>query len=192
MALQKQDWIDAGWLLMATKGLSAVKVEALARELKVSKGSFYWHFKNRRELLEAILQRWESETMWLIQESQTEATPKQKLLKLFTLVEELCQQPDPEPAIFMWASQDATVRERVRSLENKRVGYLAELLQDYGLNQREARHKAEVAYFALMGFADRAGRDNKFDLQMKDFNQFLLSLLLSPLTIVEELKEMKH
>ncbi|MEL6927820.1 MAG: helix-turn-helix domain-containing protein, partial [Cyanobacteria bacterium J06600_6] len=51
MALTKTDWIDAAWILMANKGVAAVKVEVLARQLEVSKGSFYWHFKNRQELL---------------------------------------------------------------------------------------------------------------------------------------------
>ena len=102
-------------------------------------------------------------------------------MKLFALVEQIYQRPDPEPAIFTWASQDAAIQKRVHLLETKRVGYLAELLQDYGFSQVEAMHKAEVAYFALMGFTDRLERDRKFDLSMKEFNNFLLSLLLSPI-----------
>ena len=181
MTLQKEDWIYAGRTLMAAKGVEAVKVEILARQLEVSKGSFYWHFKNRRELLEAILQDWENETLWLIQQSQTAATSKERLVKLFALVEEICKPPDPEAAIFLWANRDIAVQERVRILETKRVGYLTELLQDYGFSEKEASHKAEVAYFALMGFTDRLARDKGFDSSMKEFNDFLLSLLLSPI-----------
>jgi AcrR family transcriptional regulator len=182
LVLQKKDWIDAGWSLMATKGVAAVKVEVLARQLDVSKGSFYWHFKNRKELLEAILQRWENETLWFIEESQKAATPKDKLIKLFSLVEEMCDRhtPDPEAAIFLWANHDRAVLERVRILETKRVGYLTQLLQDYGFDETEARQKAEVGYFALIGFWERSERDSQFDLSMKQFNHFLLALLLSP------------
>ncbi|MBE9043957.1 TetR/AcrR family transcriptional regulator [Pleurocapsales cyanobacterium LEGE 10410] len=180
MALQKADWIDAGWLIMAAQGVAAVKVEVLARQLKVSKGSFYWHFKNRQQLLEAILQRWENETMWLIEESQKAATPKERLIKLLSLAEEMCGLPDPEPAIFIWANQEPEIQERVRTVESKRVGYLTRLLQEYGFEETEARHKAEVGYFALMGFFDRFERDKKFDLNIKEFNYFLLNLLLSP------------
>ncbi len=167
---------------MATKGVAAVKVEVLARQLDVSKGSFYWHFKNRKELLEGILQRWENETMWLIEESQKAATPKERLIKLFTLVEEMCDRdtPDPEAAIFLWANQDSAVQERVRIVETKRVEYVTQSLQDYGFDETEARQKAEVGYFALMGFWERTERDSKFDLSMKEFNHFLLALLLSP------------
>lgn len=180
MALTKRDWIDAGWVIMANQGITAVKVEVLARQLEVSKGSFYWHFKNRKELLEGILQRWENETQWLIEESKKAATPKEQLFKLFALAEEMCNQPDPESAIFLWANQEAAVQERVHIVETMRVNYLDQLLQEYGFNKLEARHKAEMGYFAFMGFWERKERDQKFDLSMKDFSDFLLSVLLSP------------
>ncbi|PSB10025.1 TetR/AcrR family transcriptional regulator [Pleurocapsa sp. CCALA 161] len=180
MALTKADWINAGWVLMANEGVAAVKVEVLARKLEVSRGSFYWHFKNRRELLEEILKRWESETLWLIEESQKETTPETRLVKLFALGEELCDLPDPETAILTWANQEPAIQERVRIVETKRVDYLNQLLQDYGFNEIEARHKAEIGYFAFMGFWERSERDKIFDLSMKDFGKFLLDLLLSP------------
>ncbi len=181
MSLQKADWIDAGWLLMATKGVEAVKVEILARQLKVSKGSFYWHFQNRRELLDAILQRWEEETQWFIRESQQAATPQDRLSKLFKLIEESCQKSDPESAILLWANKDAEVRQRVKDLENKRLSYLTELLTDYGFAKIEAKRRAEITYFAWGGFFDRRERDSTFDVGIGEFNRFLLSLLLSPI-----------
>ena len=180
MALTKADWINAGWILMADKGVAAVKVEVLARQLQVSKGSFYWHFKNRQELLDGILQRWENETLWLIEESQKAANPKQQLVKMLTLAEEICNLPDPETAIIFWAYKDPAVQERVRVVEIKRVDYLTELLHDCGFDETEARQRAEVAYFAFMGFWERGERDKKFDRSMKEFGDFLLSMLLSP------------
>lgn len=166
---------------MANKGVAAVKVEVLARQLEVSKGSFYWHFKNRQQLLEGILQRWENETLWLIEESRKEPTPEKQLVKLFVLAEELCNLPDPETAIFIWANHDPAVQERVRIVETSRVDFLNELLQDYGFDELEARHKAEIGYFALMGFWERKERDNKFELSMKEFGSCLIDMLLTPI-----------
>lgn len=177
MSLTKQDWINAGWHLMTAKGVEGVKVEVLARQLEVSKGSFYWHFKNRNELLEAILKRWEEQTMFLIEESQKTKNPQERLAKLFALVSEICQKPDPEPAIFLWANKNPQVQQRVHALENKRVDYLSKLFEDYGFDAIAAKQRAEVAYMAMMGFADRQGRDSKFDLEMGEFNRFLLSIL---------------
>ena len=180
MALTKEDWINAGWLLMTSKGVEGVKVEVLARQLEVSKGSFYWHFKNRQELLEAILQRWEEQTMFLIHESKKSTNPKDRLVNLFTLISQICQEPDPEPAIFLWANKDPRVQQRVHALENRRVDYLSKLFEDYGFDAIASKQRAEVAYMAMMGFADRRGRDNKFNLEMEEFKNFLLQLLISP------------
>ena len=171
---------------MANQGVAAVKVEVLARQLNVSKGSFYWHFKNRRELLEGILQRWENETLRLIEESQKEPTPEQQLIKMFALAEELCNLPDPETAIFIWANQNPEIQKRVRIVETKRVEHLNQLLQNYGFDETEARHKAEIGYFAFMGFWERKERDKKFDLSMKEFGEFLIDLLLSPVKTRED------
>ena len=186
MALTKEDWIDAGWVLMADQGVGAVKVEVLARQLKVSKGSFYWHFKNRQELLDGILQRWENETLWLIEESQKVANPQQQLVRMFTLAEEMCNLPDPETAIIFWAYKDPVVQERVRIVEIKRVNYLTKLLQDCGFEEAEARLRAEVGYFAFMGFWERGERDRKFDRSMKEFGDLLLGLMLSPVKTKNE------
>ena len=171
---------------MANQGVAAVKVEVLARQLKVSKGSFYWHFENRQELLENILQRWENETLQLIEESQKEPTPEKKLVKMFAMAEELCNLPDPETAIFIWANQEPEVQKRVRVVETKRVSYLNQLLQDYGFNELEARHKAETGYFAFMGFWERKERDKEFDLNMKEFGDFLIDILLSPVVQINK------
>lgn len=165
---------------MAKEGVAAVKVEVLARQLGVSKGSFYWHFKNRQELLEGILERWENETTWLIEESLQADTPRERIIKLFNLAEEMCHLPDPEAAIFIWAYDDPAVQQRVRTIETKRVSYLTQLLQEYGFSSVEAEKRAEVGYFALMGFWERGERDKKFDRSMKKFGDFLISLLLSP------------
>ncbi|MEL6929317.1 MAG: TetR/AcrR family transcriptional regulator, partial [Cyanobacteria bacterium J06600_6] len=138
-------------------------------------------------LLEAILQRWENETILLMEESKKASTPKERLIRLFSLAEELCDRPDPEAAIFIWANQDPKVQERVRIVETQRVDYLSKLLQDCGFDKTEARHKAEIGYFAFMGFWERKERDKEFDLSMKKFNDFLLALLLSPAN-----KQMRH
>lgn len=180
MVLQKKDWIDAAWNLMADKGVTGVKVEVLARQLKVSKGSFYWHFKNRKELLEAVLSRWENETTWLIEESEKAATPESQIIKLFSLTEAMCNLPDPEAAIFIWAYKDVAVQKRVRAVEVQRVNHLTKLLKNFGFDEIEARQRARIGYFALMGFWERGERDKEFDFNLKEFGDFLLDLLLSP------------
>ena len=59
--LGKDDWLRAARLALLNGGVEAVRVERLSRDLRVTKGSFYWHFKDREELLELLLREWEEE-----------------------------------------------------------------------------------------------------------------------------------
>ena len=64
--LQPDDWIRAAFARLSTEGIESVRIELLARDLGVSKGSFYWHFQDREELLAKMLDRWEGdEIAWL-------------------------------------------------------------------------------------------------------------------------------
>ena len=58
MSQSREDWIDAAWNTLGEAGVDGVRVEALARSLGVTKGSFYWHFKNRQDLIDALYDRW--------------------------------------------------------------------------------------------------------------------------------------
>ena len=58
---RKSDWIEAALLLLQREGVEAVRVEALARRLRVSKSGFYWHFKDRRDLLTQLVDYWAHE-----------------------------------------------------------------------------------------------------------------------------------
>src|SRR5271156_4146063 len=72
--LQPDDWIRAAFARLSTEGIESVRIELLARDLGVSKGSFYWHFQDREELLAKMLDRWEGdETTWL---DDTVVTPQ--------------------------------------------------------------------------------------------------------------------
>src|SRR5580704_7351182 len=61
--LNRDDWLKAARMALLKGGVEAVRVEKLARDLKVTKGSFYWHFTDREELLEVLLREWEEELL---------------------------------------------------------------------------------------------------------------------------------
>src|ERR671916_708238 len=82
-ALQAEDWVEAARTAMAEGGIEAVAVEPLARRLGVTKGSFYWHFKDRRALLEAMLGRWEREsTEAVISTTRSISDPLERFVRL--------------------------------------------------------------------------------------------------------------
>ena len=192
LTLQREDWIRASWMALSTQSVDAVKVEAIARRLGVSKGSFYWHFKNRAALLEALLHHWEQDTLRLIQKSRQAPTAAERLLWLFNAIAETNNQFSADTAIFMWAKKSSQVAQRVRTVETKRVDYLKELLAQYCLNEEEAARRAEVAYLAFLGYANRRDRDSQFSLSLQEFNSFLLSVLLDSQNLTsagEEIRE---
>ncbi|HCF30711.1 MAG TPA: TetR/AcrR family transcriptional regulator, partial [Cyanobacteria bacterium UBA11049] len=107
--LGKQDWIGLGLKVLAESGVEAVRVEPLAKLLNVTKGSFYWHFKNREELLDAMLQDWvRRETDSII--TQVEAMGGDAATKLLNLFELAIQDNGQvENAIRAWATKDFNV-----------------------------------------------------------------------------------
>ena len=74
------DWIDAAYRRFNDAGLSAVRVEAIARDLGATKGSFYWHFADRGALVDAVMARWEqTETDRVIELVERADDPEERL-----------------------------------------------------------------------------------------------------------------
>ena len=86
--LDRSAWLGAALDALHDEGIQGVKVERLARHLGVTKGSFYHHFSDRRELLLGMIDRWRSTqegyVRWLAESRGTE--PKQRLRKLLEFI----------------------------------------------------------------------------------------------------------
>lgn len=149
--LERQDWINAGLKVLAEGGIEAVRVEPLAKLIKVTKGSFYWHFKNRDDLLEAILQEWvRGETNNLIERVETiGGNATTKLLHLFELAIEIDGRL--ENAIRAWAAKAANVAEIMLQVDQSRLNYTQDLFLQVGFTPLEAKIRAQMAYYSLVG-----------------------------------------
>ncbi|MEO1393325.1 MAG: TetR/AcrR family transcriptional regulator [Cyanobacteria bacterium J06634_5] len=162
--LGKQDWIKAGSQVLAACGVEAVRIEPLAKRLKVTKGSFYWHFKNRQALLEAILQAWvEQQTEGIIEKIDAlEADAIAKLRHLFELAVE--DDGAVEVAIRAWATNDAGVARMLENVDRRRLNYTKDLFLALGFTPFEATVRARMVYYALVGeftIGVRASRDER-------------------------------
>jgi AcrR family transcriptional regulator len=104
-----------------------VRVEPLARALGVTRGGFYWHFADRRALLDAVLDTWERSTTEEVAEylESKGGDAHAKLRRLFTLTSPGVVRTDL--AVRDWARRDNTVAERLRRIDNRRMGYLRSL-----------------------------------------------------------------
>jgi AcrR family transcriptional regulator len=149
--LGKENWIQAGLEVLTEGGIEAVRVEPLARRLKVTKGSFYWHFKNRDDLLDAILQHWiELETDGIIEEVERKGgTANQKMLYL----SEIAAQEDgrSENAIRAWSRQSPHVAAILAEVDQRRLDYVQNLFLEMGFTPFESLVRARLAYHSLIG-----------------------------------------
>jgi AcrR family transcriptional regulator len=151
-ALTRDRWTDAALAALASDGIDAVRVEPLARHLKVTKGSFYWHFKDRGALLDAMLARWEQvATQGIIdQADRLTGPPATRLVQLFEQIL-AARIMDLEVAIRAWGGRDERVARALRRVDQRRLGYNQRLLEELGFEPVEAEARAFLAYSMLFG-----------------------------------------
>lgn len=152
--LDRNDWLKAARVALLKGGPEAVRVEKLARDLNVTKGSFYWHFKDREQLLEALLREWEEEKQKvfdLLGKRDLRLALKdffQELERRVT-VSERGEWPS-DAAIFAWAAVSSKVASRANQEERARIRLLKKLVGDGEI--------AEYVYMAYLGFLFRRRR----------------------------------
>lgn len=148
----RAEWIEAAARALAVEGVEGVRVEVLARELGVTKGSFYWHFADRQELLSALVESWaERGTDAVI--SQVEAAGGDAEARLRTLWEVASGSGDLafELALREWGRRDAAVANAIRSVDERRMAYLRALFGALGVPPGQVEARCLLMYSLLIG-----------------------------------------
>lgn len=149
--LTREDWIAAATAVLVDKGIDALRVDLLAKALKVTRGSFYWHFKDRDELLGSVLRAWrDGATEQVIRRFEGEvADPRSLIGELISLpfrgraAERAAR---VELAIRAWARRDALARQAVDEVDARRIAYIAQCFSALGFAIAEARSRAFLLY----------------------------------------------
>ena len=151
--LSGADWERGALEMMAEEGVGALAVEALARRLGVTKGSFYWHFKNREALLQAALNRWEADDDGELQQHIGAAgdPPRQRLGALFRWVSGEAQAHRIYAALLQ-ALDHPLVQPTMTRVSRRRMDFLETAFREAGLAPDAARHRARLTYAAYVGF----------------------------------------
>jgi AcrR family transcriptional regulator len=150
--LNRESWVLAAFDTLYEFGIDAVRIEPLAKIMKVTKGSFYWHFKNRSELHDALLNYWEKEMTQSVLNAANEfhGSPRQRLIN--TLREIVGKERTKyDPAVRTWARNDAKVRKVVEYIDKIRLSFLHGLFVDIGFDQQEAEIRSRLMYYYIMG-----------------------------------------
>ena len=150
--LSANDWLDQGLRTLAKSGFTALKAEPLAKAMGVSRGSFYWHFADVDAFHAAILQHWREVAVEQIIAGIEAAPPDQSPIEQL-LRRAFSRRPALEGAIRSWATHDPVARAAVEAVDRRRLGYVESLLGASGLAAAVARARAQVLYWAFLGFA---------------------------------------
>ncbi|MBL8377009.1 MAG: TetR/AcrR family transcriptional regulator [Burkholderiales bacterium] len=155
--LRPADWVAAGFRTLAQSGAHAVGVDALARELGATKGSFYWHFDDLAALKSAMLQAWEQLATTDIT-AAVRSAPLAPQDRLFLLMEKVSVTPGDEfgglaiePAIREWGRAEPLARAAVERVDRQRLADLRDFLRAAGLAPLAISQAAVVIYAAVIG-----------------------------------------
>ncbi len=146
------DWIKAAGRRLASGGIAAVAVETLARDLAVTKGSFYWHFHDRAALLKALLADWEAgSTAPLLR--RLDASGEGQRSRLGRLAATVASEGAGtlDPAIRAWARHDSAAAETVGRVDHARLAFIAGEFRALGFAPAEAWTRARLFYLHLLG-----------------------------------------
>ena len=156
-SLDRDAWIHGAIDVVAADGMDGLRVEVLAKKLGVTKGSFYWHFKDRRDLVDAVLDTWKDGRIRDIRK-QTAAQPGQELAALQHTIEVYAAAKNRkgiaiEAAIRMWARQDNATAAIVEAVDATRLDCTRALFVALGQAEAEAKARSVLLYAYVFGFS---------------------------------------
>ena len=153
-SLTRDDWLRAAMELLRTRGIGGVRVLPLAKELRVTRGSFYWHFESHQDLLDAMLQWWDTEmTDAVIHHADAlKGNAPQRLRRAAEdiVANDLTRY---ESAVRSWAEGDKRAAKALRRVLRKRVEYITGLFEEAGFPPGEARLRGDLLAVYLMSEA---------------------------------------
>jgi AcrR family transcriptional regulator len=184
--LTPERWAEAATEVLVDHGIDSVRVDVLAQQLQVTRGSFYWHFKDRDELLRRVLQAWrESATEQLtLRLEGAHRSPREQLRDVISLPlrgRAAQRAARIELAIRAWARRDAMARQAVDEADGSRIAYIAQLFSSLGFGVAEARWRAFALYAYVVAESQIGAPIAQQQRQERDrFIEQLLLLRLAP------------
>lgn len=148
-------WLEAATSAFLESGIEAVKIQLLASRLALSRTSFYWFFRDRAALLDALLERWdETNTGALVAACDAYAeTVTEAVLNLISAFIDVSRfQPRFDLAVRGWAHQSEAVTGWVAVADEKRLQAIRSMFQRFGFVAEEADVRARTIYLVQIGY----------------------------------------
>jgi AcrR family transcriptional regulator len=151
----RSSWIGEGLRALAAGGPDAVRIEPLAQALGVTRGGFYWHFDDRRALLEEMLDAWErvgvDEVIERVEGDGEGDDARAKLRRLSSIAASSDETLRIDLAVRDWARREQAVAERLRRVDNRRMDYLRSLFAAFCPDEDDVEARCMVFYSLWIG-----------------------------------------
>ncbi len=182
--LTPESWIDAATEVLAYQGIDRVRVDLLAQQLGVTRGSFYWHFRDREDLLRRVLRAWhELATEQLtarLENAHTDALEQLRdVVSLPFRGRSAERAARIELAIRAWARRDEMARHAVDEADASRIGYIAQIFSSLGFTVAEARLRAFLLYSYVVAESQMSNQGTTAHRTAR--SRFVEKLLIQPL-----------
>jgi len=159
-------WLNAAYDALLETGVDGVKIQPLAKRLDLSRTSFYWFFKDRQELLDALIAQWrQKNTGNLIAQTESYAeTVTEAMLNVFDcwLKPDLFDAPF-EFAIRSWAVQSPNVLDEIQTADQQRLNALKQMFLRFGQNEQLADVRARTIYLVQIGYISMQTQESLAD-----------------------------
>jgi AcrR family transcriptional regulator len=176
--LTVNDWLDAGYALIAEHGVRALKIERLCHQVGATRGSFYWHFEDIESYRAALVSSWNT---FLEQDRRSlrklgALAPRERLARM---MDDLTspQQWILERAMREWARSDSTAAAAIRTADRRVLRAVTKAFDDYGFSPADARLRADLTFAAGIGVLhlSNSAPDAKSAARREQFLDLLLS-----------------
>jgi AcrR family transcriptional regulator len=148
-------WLDAAYEVLCDSGVEAVKVMPLAKQLGLTRTGFYWHFKDRDALLEAMIERWEAKNTGNLV-ARTEAYAETICEAVFNLfdcwIDETLFDARLDLAIRNWARNDSALQVRLDKADETRTRAIAAMFRRFGYSKENAQVRSRTVIYTQIGY----------------------------------------
>jgi len=175
--LSAGDWEQQALVLIAEKGIRAVAVEALAKRMGVTKGSFYWHFPNRDALLEQSLLRWEKHDAANLMASLSAIDdPRERLRSFFRRIGRERFTHDVYSSLCT-AADHPKVEPLLERVAERRMKHIEAAFSEIGFDPAEASHRARLTYSTYLGFLQLQKQNQAPNLSSEEFEAYMTHII---------------
>lgn len=179
--LDPDAWVDAAIDVFAREGVTGLRVEVLAKHCGVTKGSFYWHFKDRQALLDAVLARWKEGRIRDIEKTTAmmQGDPRDQLHYVIEVygANRNRKGMSIELAVRDWARHDAKAAAVVEEVDLYRLECTRKLFVNAGMSDAEAKSRSLLLYACVFGLS--LMHYTHFDDNLSDLKQRIAERIVS-------------